>query len=245
MQTLSQICLLACYNAKAGSNMTAIAGQKLNLVLEDLTLNRDLKINRVTQILTVTAGTYGPFALEADYLRTYDMSYPLQGPNGMTQFLVPITMEQWDAEFKGGPNANYPYEFATDLSSEAQVWSGASQGVGTLTSAGNVYIFPQSNGTINITHRYMRWQPDYVNPQSSNNFAWFPYSGYLEKATTVKMMEITGDDRHDAYEKQCEEMLRPHLIQEGDEQQTVRAIRLDPRHFKNTQALRPTKVNPF
>jgi hypothetical protein len=80
--------------------MVALAGQYLNLVLEDLKLNRDLKVNRVTQTLNVNAGTNGPFPLESDYLRTYDMFYPLQGPNGETQFLTPITMEQYDAEFK-------------------------------------------------------------------------------------------------------------------------------------------------
>src|SRR4051812_10214048 len=99
--------------------MVALAGQMLNLVLEDLKLNKDLKVNRVTTTLTLQAGTNGPFPLPIDYLRTYDMFYPLQGPNGMTQFLTPITMEQYDEEFKGTQAANYPYEFATDLSTQA------------------------------------------------------------------------------------------------------------------------------
>lgn len=124
-----QICLLASREAKGGTGMVAIAGQYLNLELEDLKLNRDLKINRVTQLLTIPPGTYGPFALEADYLRTYDMFYPMPASLGATQsgmiiFLNPITMEQFDAEFKSPSVANYPYEFATDLSTQAQVWSG-------------------------------------------------------------------------------------------------------------------------
>jgi hypothetical protein len=46
------ICLLASREAKGGAGMVALAGQYLNLVLEDLKLNRDLKVNRVTQTLT-------------------------------------------------------------------------------------------------------------------------------------------------------------------------------------------------
>jgi len=225
--------------------MTQIAGQYLNLVLEDLKLNRDLQVNRVTQPLNVTAGTYGPFLLPADYLRTYDMTYPLQGPNGMTQFLIPITMEQWDAEFKTSATANYPYEFACDLSTQAQTWDSGIPGQGVMTSAGKVYIYPQSNGAIAITHRYMKNQPDLINPHTSTEIPWFPFTQYLLKQAAGLMMGMTGDDRQGAYLAAAEEMLRPYLIQEGSEQRAVHSIELDPRHFKSNRGLRPTKVNPY
>lgn len=414
MLTAAQICLLASQEAKGGTGMVAIAGQYLNLVLQDLVLNRDLKVNRVTQSVTVATGTNGPFALESDYLRTYDMFYPLQGPNGMTQFLVPITMEQYDAEFKATQTANYPYEFATDLSTQAQTpaptlptiitdirvalpsggyltppsvifgttsGSGASAlgrlgaigakaiagftglvegqrltvvggifdrpcileimfgglvlgvvdpgsyssipgnpsvvpgnftqtgGASTINtvdangqptnlhplmiwgladpvlvsggvnylpgdlafpqggvsgvppnvdgtyaitiapatggSAGNFFIYPQSNGQLVITHRYMRNQPDIVTPETSSVVPWFPYQDYLVKMTAARMMGATGDDRQSAYLAECENMLRPHLIMSGDEQQTVQAVRLDPRTFKSNRGLRPVKTNPY
>lgn len=415
MLTAAQICLLASQEAKGGTGMIAIAGQYLNLVLQDLVLNRDLKVNRVTQSVTVATGTNGPFALESDYLRTYDMFYPLQGPNGMTQFLVPITMEQYDAEFKATQTANYPYEFATDLSTQAQTpapavpgvitsitplnrsggylskpavviadasggvgaaatasltaigvgidsagsgysegdiltaiggvftrplmfqWLSSGQirqvidggaysvvpgnpsvlagfytetglsgtipvsggtganlkikviwGLGDVTvnsggvnyspgttvvfpvggvsevppnvdgsyaftlgpsanvgSAGNFFIYPQSNGQLVLTHRYMRNQPDIVTPETSSVVPWFPYQDYLVKMTAARMMGATGDDRQSAYLAECENMLRPHLIMEGDEQQTVQAVRLDPRTFKSNRGLRPTKLNPY
>ena len=239
------ICLLASREAKGGTGMVALAGQYLNLVLEDLKLKRDLKINRVTQSLTVSTGTYGPFALEADYLRTYDLWYPLQTPNGTTMFLDPITMEQWDEEFKSTPTSNYPYEFATDLSTRAQVWSGGAPGNGTLTSAGQLFIYPQTTGTIVLTHRYMKNQPDLLAPESSTLTPWFDYSMYLITETAGRLMGVTGDERQQQYLERAEKMLRPYLIMEGDEQKAVHEVKLDPRHFRSKRGVRPTKVNPY
>jgi len=250
-----QICLLASQAAKGGgqafgSGMTPIAGQYLNIVLEDLVLNKDLKINRVTQSITVTAGGYGPFALEADYIRTYDLFYPLPTSGGATsssstQFLTPITMQQFDAEFKSPSISNYPYEFATDLSTQAQVWSGGAQGSGSLTSAGQMFIYPQTSGTIVMTHRYMRNQPYIMQPELNVATPWFPFTDYLVKATAARLMGTTGDDRHSTWLKEAEEMLRPHLIMEGDEQQAIHQVELDPRRFKFHRGLKPTKASPF
>ena len=244
------ICTRASGIAKGGTGMVSIAGQYLNLVLQDLKLNRDLKVNRVTRILTFPAATFGPLALEADYLRTYDLFYEIPSVGGVTGssqtlFLHPVTMEQYDAEFKDVQETNYPYEYATDLSTNAQTWSGGSQGSGTMTSAGGLYIYPASSGTIALTHRYMKNQPDIVSPQTSSLEPWFPYAMYLITATAAMMMGETGDDRAGEYTIRSEAMLRPYLIQEGDEQQTVRNIRLDPRHFRFHRGLKPTKASPF
>lgn len=246
----NDICLMASRIAKGGSGMVGIAGQWLNITLTSLKLKYDLKINRVTKTITVSAGIYGPFALEADYLRTYDMFYPLPASGGSTvssdtQFLVPITMEQFDAEFKSPSISNYPYEFATDLSTDAQVWSGGSQGQGTLTSAGQLFIYPQTSGQIAITHRYMKNQPDLVNPSASTQVPWFPDEEYLITATAAGMMGVTGDDRSTEYRERAIKILAPYLIQEGDEQQAVKEIRLDPRKFKFHRGLKPTKASPF
>jgi hypothetical protein len=250
-----QICLLASQNAKGGgtvygAGMTPIAGQFLNVVLEDLKLNRNLKVNRVTQTFSVSPGGYGPFLLESDYLRTYDLFYPLPVSGGGTassdtQFLVPITMEQFDAEFKSPSVSNYPYEFATDLSTQAQVWSGGVQGSGTMTSAGQMFIYPQTSGAIVMTHRYMKNQPDILIPELSIITPWFAFTDYLIHATSARLMGVTGDDRASTWLKESEEMLRPWLIMEGDEQETVRSVKLDPRHFKFHRGLKPTKASPF
>jgi hypothetical protein len=233
------ICLLVSRIAKGGTGMVAIAGQMLNLVLEDLKLNRDLKVNRVTQTLNVQAGSNGPFTLETDYLRTYDLFYPIPsgiGTAGIPQFLHPITMEQYDAEFKDPGLSEYPYEFATDLSTQAKTAS---------ASKGYLWIYPQANVALGMTHRYMRDQPDITNPESSTGTPWFTFTDYLITAAAGRMMGVTGDDRHTEYMAEADKMLRPHLIMEGDEQQTVKTVKLDPRHFRANRAVRVTKHDPF
>lgn len=244
------ICDLASGIAKGGHGMVGLAGQNLNLVLEELVLIRDLKINRVTTTITAASGVYGPFALEADYLRTYDMFYMIPSAGGLsassqTLFLNPVTMEQFDAEFKSPTQTNYPYEYATDLSTDAQVWSGGTTGSGTLTSAGGLYIYPASNGSLTLTHRYMKKQPVYSLPNVNPLEPWFPYSDYLITATAAKMCRNTGDDRWIAMFEQSETMLRPYLVQSGDEQQTVQNVRLDPRHYRFNRGVKPTKAAPF
>jgi hypothetical protein len=234
----------------AVTGMVSIAGQYLNICLDELKNKYDLQINRVTQILTIPAATYGPFALEPDFLRTYDLFYPMPASLGATTsgniiFLTQITMEQFDAEFKSPSIANYPYEYASDLSTQAQVWSGGTQGSGTLVSAGGLYIYPQTSGNLQITHRYMKNQPDLVTPESSNQTPWFPYDDYLIKQTAARMMGVTGDDRQKEYLADCKDMLKPYLCQQGDEQKAVHKIKLDPRHFQSARGLKPVKAYPF
>lgn len=230
--------------------MGVMGGQFLNLVLQDLVQHRDLKVNRVTTLITVAAAAYGPFALEADYLSTYDLFYQIPSSGGatassITQFLVPVTMEQFDAEFKSPSISNYPYEFATDLSTDAQVWTGGTTGVGSLTSAGQMFIYPQSSGQLILTHRYMKSQPDILTPETSNVTPWFEYDEYLIYAVASHIAGITGDDRQQQWRANCEQMLLPHMITQGDEQQAVQQVRLDPRHFKFNKGLRPTKAMPY
>jgi hypothetical protein len=233
-----QICKLAAQIAK-GPGFLSQSGQFLNMVLEDLILNRNLKMNRVTATITLPANTFGPINLESDYLRTYDLFYPMPstgapvGSQGITIFLTPITMKQMDAEFKDPSEANYPYEFATDLSPQAAA------GLGLL------YVYPGSSGVLSLTHRYILKRPDIVTPESSAAVPWFQNTDYLVKATAAKLMMVTGDDRHDSFVAQCEEMLRPYLIMEGDEQETVHALELDPRHFRSNRSLRLTKSSPI
>ena len=227
--TAQQIVALACKVAKCPGYVT-MGGQYLNLALMDLWMHRDLKVNRVSQFLTVQAGTNGPFTLEANYARTYDFFY-LQ--NNLPYFLHPVSMEEYDQEFKDPSTGNYPYEYATDLSTQAQTASGTS---------GYVYVYPQSSGQIILTHRYMVQQPDITTPETSSTVPWFQDQDYLIKATATRLMEITDDERHDTFQAMCETMLRTHLIMEGDEQQVVKSVRLDPRRFHGNRSARPTKI---
>ena len=225
-----QIVADACAIAKAPGYIQ-IGGRQLNLVLNDLCLHRDLKMNRIKSTIAVTAGINGPFALTADYLRTYDIFYTI---NNFPYFLFPLGQDEYDALFKDPSIANYPYAFTTDLTAQA------------TQSAGSLFIFPQSTTSLSLTHRYMINRSDIASPESSATVPWFPDQDYLVRATACRIMDITDDARREQMKKDCEDMLKTHLIMgDGDEQKVVKSIRLDPQRFHTNRALRPTKLNPY
>ena len=225
----AQIVADACQIAKC-PGYTAQGGRALNLTLADLVMHRNLKVNLVTSTIVVPANSNGPFNLEANYLRTYDMWFPV---NGEPYFLSPCSLKEIDLESQQSGLANYPYEWATDLS---PVSTG---GVGYL------YIYPQSNGQISLTHRYYIKRDDIVTPESSSASPWFEDQDYLILAVATRLMRITDDDRYQASVMECENMLRGHLMTEGDEQQVVKEVSLDPRRFKIKGNLKPTKEDPW
>lgn len=229
MITASQICERARAIAKA-RGFTVQSGQYLNLALNDLVLHRDLKMNRVPETITVQIGSNGPFSLATDYLRTYDLFYTI---NNFPYFLFPLSQEQYDALFKDPSIANYPYCFTTDLTNQA------------VQGAGELFIFPQSTSALSLTHRYMINRADISSPESSSTIPWFPDQDYLIHATATRLMKETDDERYARFAKEGEEMLRTHLIMDGDEQQVVKAIKLDPQRFHTNRSLRPTKLNPY
>lgn len=225
-----QIVQRACAIAKCPGFLSQ-GGIYLNMALEDLWLHRDLKINRVTESIPVQANNFGPFALPLNYLRTYDLFF---NQNNLPYFLNPISTEQYDQEFKDPSIANYPYEFMTILVDETTAQA--------QNSAGQLFIYPQSSGQITLTHRYMVKQPDITAPESSTVIPWFPDQDYLIKATAARLMDETDDTRKPQFVAQCNDMLRTHLIMEGDEQQVVKSVRLDPRRFHSNRSLKPTKI---
>jgi hypothetical protein len=227
-----QIVTLALQIAKC-PGFVSQGGQFLNMTLEDLWLHRDLKINRVTEFITVQANNFGPFTLPQNYQRTYDLFFE---QNNLPYFLNPISTEEYDQEFKDPSIANYPYEFMTILYDETT----ALQQV--PPSAGQLFIYPQSSGQIVLTHRYMVKQPDINAPETSAQIPWFPDQDYLITATAARLMQLTDDTRRPEFLKDMDRMLRTHLIMEGDEQQVVKSVRLDPRRFHTNRTLKPTKI---
>ena len=209
---------------------TAQGGRALNYVLLDLVLHRNLKVNLVSGTIAVVANSNGPFFLEADYLRTYELLYYI---NDQPYFLRPSSRQQFDAEPSKSTTANYPYEWASDLS---PVGAGL---------PGLLYIYPQSNQNLVLQHRYMVKRPDISAPETSSNIPWFEDQDYLTTATATRMMRITDDTRYDKYSLDCENMIRTHLLTEGEEQQVVKEVKLDPRRFKFAGSLAPTKDEPY
>lgn len=209
---------------------TAQGGRALNAVLEDLAMHRNLKVNLVTGTISVAANTNGPFNLEANYLRTYDMFYVI---NGEPYFMEPCSLREFDQEIEQQGIASYPYEFATDLSPVA------------AGNPGLLYIYPMSNGNLTVTHRYYLKQADITAPETSAVIPWFADQDYLVQATAMRMMRMTDDDRYATWVQDCEQLLKKHLMTEGDEQQVVKSVKLDPRRFRVGGSNRPTKLDPY
>ena len=206
------------------------SGEYLNLTLKDLVLHRELKMLRKQGSISVTVGSNGPFALPTDYLRTYDLFYTV---NNFPYFLFPLSQEQYDQLFKDPSIANYPYSYTTDLTAQQ------------TQSAGSLFIYPQSTTALTLTHRYMVNMADISTPESSSTVPWFPDQDYLVHATATRLMQDTDDQRYESYKVMGENMLRTHLIMEGDEQKVVKEIRLDPQRFHLNRNLRPTKISPY
>lgn len=229
--TAAQICSMAASIAK-GPGMLTLAGQMLNLVLEDLVLNRDLKINRTSTTISLSASTYGPTNLGATYLRTYDLYYYRSGSTGEPYHPIQISMEAFNSRFKDG-GASFPEEFATDISPQA------------TGSPATLYVYPQASAALTLYHWYMVQRAWITTPESSSSAPWFPNSDYLVKATAARMMGITGDDRQAQFEASALDMLGPYLIMQGDEQKVVKEVKLDPQHFRMQRRMPPTKTQPW
>jgi hypothetical protein len=240
MLTAAQICSLAAQIAK-GPGFLSQAGMFLNQVLDDLVLVYNLKVNRVTTILTVPANTFGPILLPLDYLRPYICFYPMPsvgqpvGAPGIPIVLNEITQAQMDMEFHDTSTANYPYEYSTDLSPQAE----------NPAAPGLLYVYPQSSGIIQLTLRYMIRRPEIANPENSTVIPWFMYTDYLVRATAARIMQVTSDDRKAEFDADCARLLQPYLIEEGDEAATVHEIQLDRRHFRANRSARLTKSSPI
>jgi hypothetical protein len=227
--TAAQIVADACAMAKC-PGYTAIGGRQLNLTLQDLWMHRNLKVNLVVSSITMAPNTFGPVNLEATYARTYDLFYMVSGE---PFFLNQASLREYDLENLQSGLGGYPYEFATDLSAVA------SGGVGLL------YIYPQFNVQTTMTHRYYNKQADIATPETSATVPWFEDQDYLIQATAARLMRVTDDDRYQAWQADCEILLRKHLLMEGDEQSVVKEVQLDPRRFKVGGSSRPTKLDPW
>lgn len=227
--TAAQIVADACAMAKCPGYLT-IGGRQLNLTLTDLWMHRNLKSNLITSSISSAANTFGPFNLEADYARTYDLYYLVSGE---PFFLDQGSLREYDQETQLPGLGGYPYEFATDL-------AGVPNG-----TPGLLWIYPQFNAQTTMTHRYYNRQPDMATPETSIVVPWFEDQDYLIQATAARLMRITDDDRYQSWLADCEILLKKHLLMEGDEQSVVKEVRLDPRRFKVGTSTKPTKNDPW
>ena len=227
--TAAQIVAQACAIAKCPGYLV-LGGQQLNLTLDDLVMHRNLKVNLIVSTIVAQVNSNGPFPMEPDYKRTYDLSYLI---DGTPYFLNPCSLKQYDMEDKQSGQFGYPYEWASDLSAVA------------TGGVGQMFIYPASNTQLSMQHRYFLDQPLIVTPETSVAIPWFEDQDYLIQSTAMRLMRITDDMRYDKWVMDAENMIRQHLLTEGDEQQVVKSVQLDPRRFKVGGSMRPTKLNPY
>lgn len=228
MLTAAQICTEAAAIAKA-RGFIAQAGRALNLTLDDLVLKNNLKINREETTISLTAGSVGPFNLVQTYLRTYDLFYE---QSGQRFFLTQVSMKHFDGLYRSSAIATYPYCYATDLSPLAD---NPSTGIGLL------YVYPQSSAALTLTHRYMIRRDQITTPETSTTVPWFFDQDYLIHCVAMRLMRITDDQRYERFRDEANAMLKPYLIMEGDEQEVVKEMKLDPQRFRLRRFIKDAK----
>lgn len=225
MSTAAQICELARQIAKVKGFATQ-SGQVLNFVLSDLCQNYNLEINRVTDTFnmnTVMPASGGAAnALSADFLRTNkdDVFYTI---SGVPYFPIQDDQAQYDHHVLTAGLQSYPQFFFVDTS----------------VSPSQMYFWPPPSAVFPVTARYFKQRPDITTPEESSDVPWFPNHTYLVRATAGMLMQISDDERAEAFLSSDEDahpqgagsMLRKYLTMQGDSSSRVNRVTLDRRLF--------------
>lgn len=212
--TASQIVTLATQAARC-PGYTSQAGQLLNMILQELCQDYDFDAARTNYVFTLTqTSTTGPYPLPADFLRSKkdDFFYTLYG---QPYFPVYYPQEEFD-RFTVSPGlTDFPNAWTTDTS----------------VSPVNLYVWPPSSGGYAATLRYFRLMPDITTPETSSNVPWFPSTQYLRTRLTSELMDLTDDERVEAFATKAENILRRFLEMKDDPEGTVKRVTLDRRRF--------------
>ena len=231
-QTAAQIVNLANQNAKT-PGMAALAGQTLNLILQELCMTYDFEVARGTTTFTLNVSSSpgtglgsGPYLLPADYLRTQ------QGKQFYTIAFQPYELtriEQWEFDLlTQQPGFNdFPRNFYVDMAP---------------TNAGlppQEFVWPPPSISTAVLVRYFKLMPDIPTPETSAVIPWFPYQKYLITRLTGEMMAISDDDRAEKFLTDKEEqnpqgagvLLRRYLGLKDDPEGRAKVVSLDRRRF--------------
>ncbi len=219
MYTSAQIVSMACTIAKC-PGYTLLAGERLNEILIDLAFDQNLDIVRRTATINVLPGTQ-TYALPTAFLRTRECFFNVEG---VTFTLIEYSTEDFDALFTGPNNAAYPEIFNV------------------LQENNTIQFYPMPLTPLAITLRYMDDSVEITNPDTSTTIPWFPKQSYLIERLSEKMMQITDDTRHPEFRGMSDDALRGYLkLNNGN---TLKTVALDPRRFKTSAGLKPTKLYP-
>ena len=229
--TCAQIVARACSDA-AAPNYKVNAGEKLQLILDELAALYDWDILRTPLSIAVSAGL-NQYSLPQNYLRARKGFYYINGQEITVSF---IPREQWLELFQGPGNTTYPTWACSDLSPLQADPATAPQ----------VYLWPTPAQTITFQMLYFRASPVYVTPETSASVPWFPYQNYLLKRLTADMMNSTADGRKQQLLGECEAFLSKYGVLANDEEGFAVTVKKDPRRFRQgTLDARPTKQVPL
>src|SRR5258708_8345303 len=188
MLTAAQIVNLANQIAKT-PGFTALAGQKLNAILQELCMTYDFEVARATTtyVLNVSnsPGTglgSGPYLLPANYLRTQ------MGKQFYTVAFQPYELtriEQWEFDLlTQQPGFNdFPRNFYVDMSPTAT--GGQPQ----------EFVWPPPSISTSVLVRYFALQADIATPETSGTIPWFRYHQYLIPPLAAQLMQPALNDR--------------------------------------------------
>lgn len=238
--TIAQIIALAVQDASC-PNFTTQAGQKLNLILQELAQDYNFSSNQGW--LTGNFGTgiggavhagnvvnnSGPFQLPADFLRFEFHDFFWQN-GGINYFPTPYDMDEFDAFVQQPGFTSYPVAYAVDMS----------------TTPPGLYIWPAASGAYPYFGRYSRQMADITAPETSSVVPWFPSQQYILHRLTAEMMLTTGDTRAGAMLAMAENDLKKFIAKEGNRDTRSVKVKLDPRSFGTSWSrLRSTKIIPW
>jgi hypothetical protein len=230
--TSAQIVNQAITMAKATGN-TTLAGQLLNMVLQELCQSYDFSVAQGTYNFTLSPGTTstvaypnntpgsGPYALPADFLRCDkdDFIWFLQG---VPYPLIHVDLSEYDWMVQTAGFQSYPYLVATDLSLY-------------VSSTPVFIVWPPASGNFTGICRYQRQMPDITTPETSSTIPWFPDQLYLITRLAGELMKLTNDERWSRFLGDSPEganaMLRKYLMMKDDSSDRAKTVTLDRRRF--------------
>lgn len=101
------------------------------------------------------------------------------------------------------------------------------------------YVWPPASGAYPAMVRYTRQVPPMTTPETSNYYPWFPDTQYLITALAGRLMQLTGDDRWEAFLSDNSDLhpggagvqLRKYLVMKDDTTDRSKRVTLDRRRF--------------
>lgn len=249
--TAAQICALSRQDARC-PGFTSQSGQLLNMILSDLCQNYDFDVTKQTfqfnfngALINSNGQAYQN--LPANYLRGIrnESFYII---SGVPYPMIPCDLEEFDMLVEQAGLANFPVFYATDMSLSGVVNSPTGVGGAAVPV---MLIWQVPSGAYPVTVRYYSQMPDIATPETSAVVPWFPNGAYLRTELSGRLMQLTDDERADAFLSADEDrhpqgagvLLRRFLIMKDDRGTRTRTVQLDRRKFGSAyDRLRSTKT---